>query len=51
MNELLTNIIITAILVVIISTAIRYIYKSKKKGRTCIGCPACDCAKKCGKLR
>lgn len=39
------NIIIVAILVVIIGFAASYIYKAKKSGRKCIGCPdGCSCA-------
>lgn len=33
------NIIITAILVVISGAAALYIYRAKKKGQKCIGCP------------
>ncbi len=33
------NIIIIAILVCIISSIIYYLYKEKKRGKTCIGCP------------
>ncbi len=33
------NIIIIAILLVIIGLAALYIYKAKKKGQKCIGCP------------
>ena len=33
------NLIVTAILAVIIGFAVRYIYKSKKSGHKCIGCP------------
>lgn len=33
------DIIIIAILVVIISLAAFYVYRAKKKGKKCIGCP------------
>lgn len=33
------NIIIIAILVVIVGLAAFYIYKAKKSGKKCIGCP------------
>ena len=33
------NIIIIAILVCMIGGIIYYLYKEKKRGRTCIGCP------------
>lgn len=45
-NVILVNIIATLILLVIIGAACYYIYKEKKKGTRCIGCPmAGDCAK------
>ena len=37
--ELVVDIIIVAILAVIIGSAARYVYKSKKSGKKCIGCP------------
>lgn len=40
------NVIIIAILVVIVGFATRYVYKAKKSGRKCIGCPdggSCNC--------
>lgn len=41
------NFIIGGILIIIISVAIAYIVKEKKKGVKCIGCPmANECAKK-----
>ncbi len=33
------NIIIIAILLVIIALAALYVYRAKKKGQKCIGCP------------
>lgn len=43
---MLPDIIVTLILVIIVGSAIYYIYKEKKKGRRCIGCPmAGDCAR------
>lgn len=39
------NIIIIAIVVLIVGLAARYIYKEKKRGVKCIGCPeGCSCA-------
>ena len=35
----MTDIIVVAILAVVLGSAIRYIYKAKKRGQTCIGCP------------
>ena len=40
------DLIVILILVVVIFLAVTYIYKSKKKGKKCIGCPyACSCSK------
>ncbi|MBO4882536.1 MAG: FeoB-associated Cys-rich membrane protein [Lachnospiraceae bacterium] len=39
MNSALANIIIILILVIALSAACFYIYKEKKNGRHCIGCP------------
>lgn len=36
----MTNIIIIAILLLIVSAAVAYIVKAKKNGARCIGCPA-----------
>ncbi|MBR1599488.1 MAG: FeoB-associated Cys-rich membrane protein [Lachnospiraceae bacterium] len=42
----MVNIIATLILVAVVGSACYYIYKEKKKGTACIGCPmAGDCAK------
>ena len=51
---MITDIIITAVLVLIIGAAVLYIYKAKKSGKKCIGCPdGCSCNNKndscCGK--
>jgi len=41
------NYIIIAIILIIAGLAAFYIYKQKKKGKKCIGCPYADeCAKK-----
>ncbi len=43
----MTDIIVIAIVLVIVGLASIYIYKEKKKGKKCIGCPyACSCQKK-----
>ncbi len=39
------NLIIIAVVLVIIAAVSLYLYKAKKRGQTCIGCP---CAKQCG---
>ena len=42
------NIIIIAIIVVIVGVAALYVYKAKKSGKKCIGCPyAKQCGSKC----
>lgn len=41
----MTNFIIIVILLCIVSGIIFYLYKAKKRGETCIGCPY---AKQCG---
>ena len=39
------NVIIIAILILIIGSAGFYVYKAKKNGRKCIGCPnSCGCS-------
>ena len=42
MSALIANIIVIAILILIVSGACYYIYKEKKKGNHCIGCPYAD---------
>ncbi len=37
---MLTNFIATLVIVGIVGAAVRYIYKEKKKGTRCIGCPS-----------
>lgn len=41
----MTDIIIVAVLVLIIGSASFYIYRAKKSGQKCIGCPS---SKECG---
>ena len=38
------NLILVAVLVLILTLAIRYIVKAKKSGRKCIGCPESGCS-------
>lgn len=41
------NMIIIAILLLIVGLAASYIYKAKKSGKKCIGCPdGCSCSLK-----
>ncbi|WP_081860925.1 FeoB-associated Cys-rich membrane protein [Butyrivibrio sp. AE2032] len=35
----MANIIAGAVIILLLGTSIRYIYKEKKKGTHCIGCP------------
>ncbi len=46
----MTDLIIGIILAIIIGGAVFYIYKAKKSGKKCIGCPdGCSCdSKSCG---
>ncbi|MBQ4557201.1 MAG: FeoB-associated Cys-rich membrane protein [Clostridia bacterium] len=40
----MTDVIIVAIIVVIVGLAGFYVYKAKKSGKKCIGCPdGCSC--------
>ncbi|WP_155832363.1 FeoB-associated Cys-rich membrane protein [Butyrivibrio sp. MC2013] len=48
----MADFIASAVIVLLVGLAARYIYKEKKKGRGCIGCPAsgachkgCSCKK------
>ena len=41
--------IVAGILLVLIGAAARYVYKAKKSGKACIGCPGgCSCSAKQG---
>ena len=41
--------ILIGVLLVIIGAAARYVYKAKKSGKKCIGCPeGCSCSTKQG---
>lgn len=44
------NIVVIGILMIIVGVAIFYIWKEKKKGTRCIGCPSAGCcsSKGCG---
>lgn len=46
-----TDIITAAVIAAILLLAAVYVYRSKKKGKKCIGCPYCDScnSKSCGK--
>ncbi len=47
----MTDVILLAVLVVIIASAAGYVYKAKKSGRKCIGCPDSGCScKKTGEM-
>lgn len=46
MQTILVNVVVTLIIVALVGAACYYIYKEKKKGTRCIGCPmAGNCAK------
>lgn len=42
------NFIIIAVVVIIIGLAAFYVYKAKKSGKKCIGCPSGGCCSKNG---
>lgn len=44
------NIVVIGILMIIVGVAVFYIWKEKKKGTRCIGCPSAGCCsgKGCG---
>ncbi len=45
----MVDLILIAVLVIIIGLSARYIYKAKKSGKACIGCPnGCSCSAKNG---
>ena len=45
----MTDLILIAVLAVIVGLAARYVYRAKKSGAKCIGCPvAGSCAGTCG---
>ena len=41
----MTDLIVAAVVALILGAAVRYIYKEKKSGAKCVGCPH---AKSCG---
>lgn len=43
----MTDLIVVLILAVILGGAVRYIYKAKKRGVKCIGCPDADSCASC----
>ena len=46
---MMTDLLVIAVLALILGGASVYIYRAKKKGRKCIGCPdAPICGKNCG---
>ncbi|MDO4976615.1 MAG: FeoB-associated Cys-rich membrane protein [Eubacteriales bacterium] len=44
----MADIIVGVILIVVVGSACYYIWKEKKKGRKCIGCPSSGSCPKCG---
>ena len=40
----MTNVVIIAVVAAIIAAAAGYVYKEKKNGAKCIGCPSGGCA-------
>ena len=37
------NLLVVGILLIVVGAAVFYIWKEKKKGRKCIGCPSAGC--------
>ena len=49
MESIISNIVIIVVVLCIVGAISVYLYKAKKKGQTCIGCPyAKECSGKCG---
>ncbi len=48
MENIIVNIVLVAVLVIIVGAALIYLYKAKKSGQKCVGCPY---AKKCGSAK
>ncbi|MBQ7933019.1 MAG: FeoB-associated Cys-rich membrane protein [Clostridia bacterium] len=45
----MTDLIVIAILLAITGGIVGYLYRAKKRGKTCIGCPYAEqCGGKCG---
>lgn len=44
----MANVIVIAVILAIVGLATRYIYKAKKRGQKCIGCPAGGSCSSCG---
>ena len=42
----MTNLVIIAVVAIIVAAAAGYVYKEKKRGKKCIGCPGGSCASK-----
>ena len=42
------NLIVIGILLILVGVAILYIWREKKKGTRCIGCPAAGCCQRSG---
>lgn len=47
-GKYMTNIIIIGVLAVVLGAAAGYVYKSKKAGHKCIGCPSGGNCNSCG---
>ncbi len=45
----MTDMVISIILLAIVGLAARYVYRAKKSGAKCIGCPAAGSCCSCGK--
>lgn len=43
MEEIIVNVVASIVVIAIIGGAVAYIWKSKKSGKKCIGCPESCC--------
>lgn len=49
MGSTMANIVIILIVLVVVGAIVLYLYRAKKRGETCIGCPyAKQCGGNCG---
>ena len=50
-NEIIVNVIVIGVLLAIVAGIVLYLYKAKKRGETCIGCPYAKSCKSCSCAR
>ncbi len=47
----MTDVILSIVLIAIIGGAVFYIYRAKKRGKKCIGCPYANNCSQCGEKK